>query len=244
MFQLCNIPLSRAAALAAISTVLTAVGASAQQLPELDFASPGAAAVTPYALFQYATLTATGNTINASWIPIITSTGATVYKDLTLQFNVDAAGNLTVTSGFPKVVQSPAPVVSSFKAGTYGGPSTLYSGEFAITVAGGGVAPGGATEWTLTASKGAHQYTYPASATWYVGTIASSPLAARLKAAAITSTARSYGVGGAPNSGVPWQANSLIGFSQVGNTITLVTFTRNSTDYSEPQDQITYTLVQ
>jgi hypothetical protein len=231
---------SRSTLLAAVFTAASVVGAHAQILESL---SPDVAAtVTPYALFQYSTLTATGNTINASWIPVVTSTGATIYKDFTLQFNVDASGNLTVTSGYPKVVASPTNLVASFRAGTYGGPSTLYSGEFAISVAGPGVGPGGMTQWTCAASKGAHVYTYPSTATWYVGPIASSPLAVRLKAAGITSTAWSYGIGGGSNWGEPWYNNALIGVSQVGNTITFVTFTNNAGDHNEPVDTVTYTL--
>jgi hypothetical protein len=231
---------SRSTLLAAVFTAASVVGARAQILESL---SPDlAATVTPYALFQYSTLTATGNTINASWIPIVTSTGTTIYKDFTLQFNVDASGNLTVTSGYPKVVASPTNLVASFRAGTYAGPSTLYNGEFAITVAGPGIGPGGMTQWTSAASKGAYVYTYPASATWYVGPLASNPLAVRLKAAGITSTAWSYGVGSASNWGNPWRVDTLIGVSQVGNTITFVSFTANGIDHNEPLDQITYTL--
>ncbi len=154
---------------------------------------------------------------------------------------MDASGNLTVTSGYPKVVASPTNLVASFRAGTYAGPSTLLSGEFAIAVAGPGIATGGMTQWTSVSSKGADYYAYPSSATWYVGPIAGSPLAVRLKAAGITSTAWSYGIGGAPNWGYAWNANSLIGVSQVGNTITFVSFTNNGIDHNEPQDQITYT---
>jgi hypothetical protein len=229
----------RSARLVLLFSAASAIAAQAQILENLM--PEAGATVTPYALFQYSTLTATGNTINASWIPVVTANGVTIYKDLTLEFNVDASGNLTVTPAYPKVVASPTNLVASFRAGTYTGPTTLRSGEFAIAVAGPGIATGGMTEWTAVASKGADHYTYPSTATWYVGPIASSPLAARLKAAGITSTAWSYGVGGAPNWGSPWNPDTLIGVSQVGNTITFVSFTASGVDHSEPVDQITYT---
>jgi hypothetical protein len=195
----------------------------------------------PYALFQYSTLTGSGNSITAGWIPIVTAKG-TIYKNLTLLFNVDSSGNLTLATGYPHVIPSPPPVVYSFKAGKYIGPPTVCT-NMLIAIGGPGVAPGGATEWTLSAASGAATCTYPDSATWYVGSLASSPLAARLKAAGITSTAWSYGVGGTPYSGA-WASDSLLGFSQVGNTLTIVSFTKYGKDYSEPVDQITYTLSQ
>jgi hypothetical protein len=191
---------------------------------------------------QYSTLTGSGNNITAVRVPIVTSTG-TIYKNMTLLFNVDSSGNLTIASGYPKFVIPPTPSISGFKAGPYVGPTTLCN-NMIINVAGPGIAPGGATEWTLAAGSGAGACTYPDSATWYVGPIATSPLAARVKAAGITSTAWSYGVGGTPYSG-SWYRNSLLGFSQVGKTLTIVSFSTNGTvDHSEPVDQITFTLSQ
>jgi hypothetical protein len=215
----------------------------------LSAAAPAAAATSaPYALFQYSSLTGSGNTITASWVPVVTAAGATIYKNVTLQFNVDAAGNLTLVSGFPKVFPAPIVQVSSFVSGNYVGPSGVAQGKNLITVSGPGVISGGSTEWSLAASPGAYPYTYPASATWYVGALSDSPLAARLQAAKITSTAWSYGVvGSAPWTidGGKWFTNSLIGVSQIGNTLTIVDFTdNNSVDHNVPQDQITYTMLQ
>lgn len=195
----------------------------------------------PYALFQYSTLTGSGNTVVATWVPVVTAKG-TIYKDITLLFDVDSAGNLTLAPGYPEVVASPALTVSSFKAGKYVGPSTILNGQATITVSGPGVTSGGATEWSLAAAPGAANCTYPTTFTWYVGSLATNPLAARLKAAGITSTAWYYGVG----TGVcynDWYTNILIGISQVGNTLTIVSFTNNTGDHNEPVDQITYTLV-
>ena len=196
----------------------------------------------PYSLFEYSTLTASGDSVTATWVPVITSKG-TIFKNITLLFEVDSSGNLMLAPGYPQVVPSPAPIVSAFKAGKYAGPASVYKGDFVIVVAGPGVTAGGATEWTVTAPTGVDPYTYPGSGTWYVGPIATNPLAARLKAAGITSTAWSYGVAGS-QWGLPWAANTLIGVSQVGNTITFVSFTNGTGDHGEPVDQITYTLSQ
>ncbi|MGI8744057.1 MAG: hypothetical protein ACR2NN_16075 [Bryobacteraceae bacterium] len=195
----------------------------------------------PYSLFQYSTLTASANIITATRVPIVNAAGATTYVNITVQFEVDSDGNLTISSGYPQVVAAPVLLVSTFKAGKYVGPGTIYKGDFVIAVSGPGVTVGGATEWSLAAPTGGDVNTYPGSATWYVGPVESSPLAARLKKAGITSTAWSYGIGGS-QWGLPWAANTLIGVSQIGNTLTVVSFTNGNGDQSEPVDQITYTL--
>jgi hypothetical protein len=75
-----------------------------------------------------------------------------------------------------------------------------------------------------------------------VGPIANSPLAARLKAAGITSTAWSYGVTGGEACFGTWPDDGLIGLSQTGNKLTIVGFTNNTGDKNEPVDTISYTL--
>jgi hypothetical protein len=194
--------------------------------------------------FQFSSLMAYGNTVVASRVPVVTSTGTTVYQDVTLQFDSDGAGNLTLTSGFPLFVLSPNLQVSSFQAGNYVGPANAGSGKFLITITGPGVMSGGATAWTIVMQSGADNCTAPSSATFYVGPIASSPLASRLQAAGLTSNAWSYGVAnssGCYHSGT-WYNNSLIGVSQVGNTITIASFTSYNADNNTPVDQITYVL--
>jgi hypothetical protein len=163
-----------------------------------------------------------------------------MYLNMTLQFNVDHNGNLTIATGYPQFVPAPTEFVSSFKAGRYqqSGTSSVY---YIATVAGPGVTTGGATEWTL---ANAYSYTHPYTATWYVGPNSSSPIAARLQKAGITSTAWSYGIAGGSGLPYPWAYNSMIGVSQVGNTLTFVSFTDSSGDHSQPVDQITFTLGQ
>jgi hypothetical protein len=209
----------------------------------LDSLSPEATTTSPpYALVQYSTLTGSGDTITATRVPVVISSG-TIYKNITLQFAVDSLGNLTVAAGYPKVVPATTPLTSSFLAGTYVGPSTIYSGEMILTVSGPGIAPGGATEWSLASAKGAYVYTYPNSATWYVGPIASSPIAARVSKAGITSTTLYYGIGGSQY-GEPWSPDALLGFSQNGKALTIFTYTDGNGDHSQPVGQVTYMLSQ
>jgi hypothetical protein len=210
----------------------------------------------PYALFQYASLTASGNTITATQVPVVTAPGVTVYENLTLQFSVDGNGNLTLSPGYPQAIPAPTILTSGIKAGTYVGPPTILSGNMLVAVTGPGVTDGGATQWTLSTTGAADPCTYPTSATWYVGPISSSPYAARLQAAGITSTAWSYGIANSNaydtcQSKIPgiqyayWVSGNLIGVSQVGNTLTIASFTsEGNADKNVPLDQITYTLKQ
>lgn len=215
----------------------------------------------PYSLFQYSTLTGSGNTITATRVPVVIAAGKTIYKDITLQFDVDSDGNLTLSSGYPQVVDAPTLLVSSFKAGSYVGPGSILNGKATIIASGPSALDGGASSWSLASAAGADKCTYPNSATWYVGPITSNPVAARLTKAGITSTAWSYGVASGPtyNDGCTtttffgrynWGPGILIGVSQSGNAITIASFTDTTistgvtpgVDKSAPVDQITYTL--
>jgi len=191
----------------------------------------------PYALFERSTLTASGNTISAIQVPVVLGSGITVYLNLSMQFAVDSTGNLTLAPGYPQVSLAPILLTGSFVAGRY-----RASGGMSFNVTGPGVLDGGVTQWSL-----GNATDCSASGTWYAGPIASNPLAARLRSAGITSTAWSYGIGSSvggcsfigPN---PWPGNGLIGVSQVGNTLTFVSFTSNAADTNLPVAQITSTL--
>src|ERR1700733_7610163 len=92
------------------------------------------AQTTPSALFQQSTLTGSNNTITATQIPVVTSSGAVIYLNATIQFNVDGNGNLTISSGSPQITPAPTVVNGSFKAGTYVGPSSILGGKAVVTV--------------------------------------------------------------------------------------------------------------
>jgi hypothetical protein len=229
---------SSGARLTPIAAILTAAIAFSVNAQEAAALSP------PYAQFTNSTLTSSVNTITASWVPVVTAT-ATTYQNVTIVFNVDASGNLTIAPGYPQIVAAPSIVVSNFEAGTYVGPNSVLGGNALVNVSGPGVTNGGATEWSLGVAPGGSGCTYPTSATWYVGKLANNPLYSRIKAAGITSTAWSYGIIGSDQctiDGGLWNTGALIGLSQTGNTITIVSFTGNGTDHNVPLDQITYTV--
>jgi hypothetical protein len=236
---------ARLATLMMALTFFVAAEAVVARAQSKDSASPQpTTSTTPEAEFQYSTITGSGNTVLATRVPAVNSTGQTVYWDVTLLFDVASDGSLTLDPAYPQIVQSPNLITSHFQPGNYVGPSNILGGQALITVSGPGVGPGGTTEWTLAASPGAASCTYPSTATWYVGSLASNPLSARLKKAGITSTAYSYGTGGSEDCYTDWETDALLGFSQVGNTITIYTFSADGTiDYNTPKDQITYTLI-
>jgi hypothetical protein len=155
---------------------------------------------------------------------------------LGLRFRGAAFTSIPPTTGAPSQVQP----TSAFNTGRYFSPSTILSGKGAIDIVGPGVTNGGDTLFSLAAAPGADGCTYPNSATWFVGPIANNPWAARLGKAGITSTAWSYGIGS--SNGCPWGTNEILGFSQIGNTLTIARFTSGNTDVAAPFDQITYTL--
>jgi hypothetical protein len=197
----------------------------------------------PYAEFQYSTLTASSNTITATRLPVVTSTG-TSYMNVVLQFDVATDGTLTLAPGYPQVVPSPAQIISRFLAGTYVGPS---GSGMQITVSGPGVTSGGATEWSIAASGGDSCST-PATATFDVfgGAMTQNPLYTRLKAANITPHIyASYGGWGTTgtqscDAGSDWQTGTLIGLSQTGSALAIVSFTVNGKDQNQPANTITY----
>ena len=208
-------------------------------------AAVGQAQTPPYGEFQYATLTGSGNTITATMLPVVTSTGIS-YFNVVVEFDVAANGTLTVAPGYPTVAKAPRPLIGNFLAGSYVGPATDSS--YDITVAGPGVTTAGATEWSLATATGASCSTTPTSATWYVfgGAMKSHPLYTRLKAAGITTaTYQAYagwGTTGAQcTSSNGWETDVLIGVSQIGNTLMITSFSNNNGDVNQPVSQITYT---
>ncbi len=198
----------------------------------------------PYAEFQYATVSASGNTITATRLPVVLSSG-TSYVNVVIEFEVDSKGNITVAPGYPTTVPAPAQLISNFLAGSYVGPAT--DGNYDITVVGPGVTTGGATEWSSATTTGASCYTVPTSATWFAfgGPMTKHPLYTRLKNAGIT--AQTYGfyswgtTGDQSCNSNNWGTNYLIGVSQTGSSLMITSFTQSGSDKNQPVDQITYT---
>ena len=212
------------------NTLLVTIGFALAWL----FSDTATAQQAPFALLERATLTASGNTINAIQVPVVLASGVTVYVNISMQFVADFTGNLTLAAGFPQVSRSPILLTGSFVAGRYSSAGAPFD------VAGPGVLDGGITQWSI--ASGATRCT--ASGTWYTGPIATNPIAVRLRSAAITSTAWSYGIGSNIGCGFSnWPSNGIVGVSQVGSTLSIASFSdTQGRDFNTPQAQLTFSL--
>jgi hypothetical protein len=227
----------RAALLAMFALTLTATWTLVARAGGRDESTPPPALTPPYALFQNATITGSGNSINVTQLPVVTKNGTAnmvTYDNVTIQLDVAADGTLTVSSGYPQITPAARNIVSAFRAGTYDAPASTNP----ITVSGPATTTGGATEWSIAAQTSSCQDV--TSAAWYVGPLTSSPYYARVKAAGTPLSGFSYGVGSGSCAGGDWGNNSLMGFAQVGNQLTIFSFTVNSVDQAEPVAQVSY----
>ena len=243
-FQSSIAVISGAIVLSAAFATVVGVQAKVDDDPRPDTAT---ATPSPYAEVQYATITGSTNSISVTMLPVVLSNGTIVYKNLSIPIDVteSSTGTVTIAAGTVAVVAAPTPQISSFKAGNYIGPGG--GKEQLLTLSGPGVTTGGATEWSLSTTAGATACTNPTTATFYVGPLTSNPLYSRLKAAGITSTAYFYGIMGdqtcnPPGGGYWWGDGAIIGVSQTGNTLNIVSFSGTGpTDQGTPGAQITYT---
>ena len=103
----------------------------------------------PLAYFQLATPSGAGDLMTIYRVPVVTSTGAIVYKDVQIQFDVSASGGLTLRSGYPIVTNSVALQSGNFIAGRYKLAGYYYQ------LSGPGAGPSGRTSWSLDAEAAA-----------------------------------------------------------------------------------------
>jgi hypothetical protein len=215
-----------AAALAAVS--MLACGAKAQSIATQD-----------------ADVFATGRTVTLDWVPVTNSAGVTVFKDITINLNVDGGGNITYSASKPTVTLSPTVSPVALKSGVYieqgntnpiytlqiNGPQPLASG-------------GGAYGWT-TATTGTN-YGSPVPAVFYTGPIAGYPavLKSRIQAAGMATktylgfgTVNSNGTGNGP----AFYSKDLFGVFVIGNHVFFDDFTcGNGQDLNAPCAEISY----
>jgi hypothetical protein len=154
-----------------------------------------------------------GNTVSMTRIPVKTSTGAVLLKDIQIQFTVDNLGNTTMSAGFPKVTTSPAPIPSSFKAGTY---KDSFGRKYLVS--GPAVIPGGRVMWRLQATA---PTSYIVELSWATGAVAGHPFQSQLTRNRITSTLYAWGVVGTINNTSPFylDRDDVVGAQQIGNQL-------------------------
>lgn len=156
-----------------------------------------------------------GNTVSMTRIPVRTSTGAVLFKDIQIEFTVDNLGNTTMAAGFPKITTSPAPIPSAFKAGTY--KDAIVVGRRYL-VSGPAVIPGGRVMWRIQATAPAG---YIFEASWATGAVVGHPFQSQLTRNKITSTLYTWGVVGTINNFAPFflNVNDVLGAQQIGNLL-------------------------
>jgi hypothetical protein len=209
---------------------------------------------------QDATVVARGSTITITRLPIHTATG-TIYRDVTIELQVDAQGHVTLATNnagravapgmpgpstgqvaLPSVPsnqpielpqrESPPIVMQIFRAGTY----TAPDGSLARLLDRGNDLVHHVPLWSLSSDNGPIL-----SAQFYSGPPFMNPRAKRLHAAEITSTDYAYGLTDAGSDG-PFGSNAVIGVRQEGNNLRVVSFRHGCcSETSEPVATIVYT---
>jgi hypothetical protein len=196
------------------------------------------AQTTPRAFLEQATPSGAANSFTLYRVPVVTSTGAVVYKDVQIQFNVSAAGALTLKPGFPVIANSAVLLTGNFLPGRY----KLGVNKFVLS--GPGVAAGGRTSWSIDDESGAGSCLK--SAGWTSGPVSGHPFQRRLTTAGITYAGYSYGVlgdVGCSGDGIPsfWREGDLVGAAATATGLTIFRYTDNSrVDHAAPVDSASF----
>jgi hypothetical protein len=222
-----------------------------------------AAAQTAEPRLQDATITAKGGTISISRLPIRTPSG-TIYRDVTIELQVDSTGRVTLATnrvGHVPAAATPPPVaLQAVPSGTRpaetdaielpqrASPPVVFQHFTAgtYTAADGSLVNlsnrgmdliNGVPMWTLSGDGPI------SSATFYSGPPRLNPRARRLRNAGLTSEAYAYGTSDSGSSDT-FGSGALIGVLQTGKTLRVVSFHQGCcTDRNEPVGSVVYTYV-
>jgi hypothetical protein len=173
-----------------------------------------------------------GDKIYMTRVPVKTSAGTIVYRDVTISFDVSASGGLTMTAGYPIVVASPPLITGNFRAGNY---KDTFGHKY--VVASPGALGGGRTKWTLKWAIPAGQ-AGALDVTWVTGPVAGHPFEERLRAHNISASTYSWGIVGQASTttpGFPYppfgvQSGGAIGVWQTGDQLEIHVFTGSGVD--------------
>lgn len=198
--------------------------------------SPSTLAVDPKIFLESSVIKGAGGIVKIIRVPVQDSAGAIKYLDISLSFDVDNAGNLSLSPGSPQITPSPNLKVGEFKQGVYVGSirRVLYD------VGSPGIGTGGRAAGSLNTRGG----TEPCGkdgrldASWVTGPITGHPNEAALTAAGITSTAFSWGTVAVRDSGCAnirypgWENGNIIGVIQTGNQLSIHNFGKDNVEDS------------
>ena len=209
----------------------------------LAAATVTAHAGTPSIAFDYATIVGQGPVIQVDRLPVTTSAGKILYRDVTISFTTDGNGGLQL-NGAPVVVPSPNLITNHFQPGEY---FAQVGNAVAYAYLTSGVDPeDGSTSWSFTIENEPSPFPAPPQAEWQTGAPAPD-LAQRIANAGIPiDPDLSYGTNGeqAPGEGCgqPFAQNGLVAAQQIGKQLTIWSFTRIcNADQSTAAGSITFT---
>lgn len=175
-------------------------------------------AADPAAFLESSAIVGAGDTLVMSRVPVRSGTGAISYKDVSMQFSVDTAGNLDLDFASVAVAESPALKSGTFKAGIYTISDTGVCPSTGCIVSSPGVPPGGRVMTSISSSG-----FYFNSASWVSGPVTGHPYETALKKAGITSNAMTWGMVGTGSWGC-LDTGTIIGVVQTGNQLTITGF--------------------
>jgi hypothetical protein len=187
--------------------------------------APETLAATPTIFMQSATINGAADAVTLTRVPVQNAAGTIIYKDISMFFDVDSLGNVTLPPALVKITPSPTINVGAFKPGTYNGYSINgCTNDHTFKVGSPGVGSGGRISGSIQRIEfGCGIF----NASWTSGPIAGHPLEVQLKAAGITSTAYNWGIMGTADLSTQqsgWIAGDIVGVVQTGNQLSLVNF--------------------
>jgi len=149
-------------------------------------------------------------------VPVKTSTGALLYRDITIPFLVAPGGAVTLNTAGLKIEPSPKVLVGKFLPGTYDGVK-----GYDFTIGTPGIGPDGRVTTSIQ-GDGSRVF----NANWVSGPIAGHPYEALLTAARVPA-GQTWGIMGDTSAyyyGSTWAQGTIISAVQTGNQLTLTNY--------------------
>ena len=209
----------------------------------LAAATAAAHAGTPNIAFDYATIVGQGPVIQVDRLPVTTSAGKIVYKDVTIGFTTDGNGGVQL-NGAPVVLPSPKLITNHFQPGEY---FAQVGNAVAYAYLTSGVdIEGGSTSWTFTIENEPSPFPAPPQAEWQTGAPAPD-LAQRIaNAKIVVDPDLSYGTNGEQSPGEgqnqPFAQNGLVAAKQISTSLIIWSYTGiYDYDSSTPVGDIAFT---
>jgi hypothetical protein len=195
--------------------------------------SPSTLAVDPKIFLESSVIKGAGGIVEIRRVPVQDSVGAIKYLDISLSFDVNNSGEISLSPGSPQITPSPKLKVGEFKQGVYVGTikSVLYD------VGSPGVAPGGRAAGSINfrsgTGVGSTEFCH-LNISWITGPIQGHPNEAALTAAGITSTALSWGTAGVVEKRCypGWESGNIVGAIQTGDQLSIHNFGKDNVEDS------------